>query len=259
MLTTPFQSIALTVILFTLMMLDSSTDASENDRPTPPVTNNDAMELLDQMEKHDSQEKKDVAAPTRPQQPEPPKTRKEKQEPVMSPDSHQSRSQSAKKSNFKEIESKLQEYDHRVDILESELARLQANLNDASLTDNKVSISVSTPPQSKFMIRALRAKINGLVLTDQADVAGLWMPNQNLRLFQGPLRPGQHRLEIHTIIAPLSNEGLKLPTWKHQSVESSFELEVPDGKSVKNFVIALTDDENSTPAPKIKMTMSEAK
>lgn len=259
MINTLFKSTPLTVMFYTLIVLDTSTYASEKDHLNQPVTNDDTAELLDQMEKHDSQEKQTDPAPIRPQQPESPKTSGEKTAPVMSSDTREIRGRSDSKLNFKEIESKLQEYDHRVDILESELARLQANLNDASLTDNKVSISLSTPPQAKFIIRALRAKIDGLVLTDQADVAGLWMPNQNLRLFQGPLRPGQHRLEINTIISPLSNEGLKLPTWKQKTIDSSFELEIPDGKIVKNFLIALTDDGNENPAPKIKMTMSENK
>lgn len=165
----------------------------------------------------------------------------------------------APKRSIKDIEAKIQEYDSRIDILESDLARIQSSLHDASVTDNKVLIEVRTQNQAKFVIRDLAAKLDGSSLYDQKDSAGIWMPNQTIAVFHGPLKPGNHSINIQAIISPLSNDGLKLPTWQHKTIESVFDIEIPEGRSRKRFVVELSDDADSSSKPRAKIAESDYK
>ena len=170
-----------------------------------------------------------------------------------------SQSEPVTKKSIKDIETKIQEYDTRIDILESDLARIQSSLHDASVTDNKVLIEVRTQKSAKFVIRDLNAQLDGSRLYEQKDTAGIWMPNQTVAVFHGPLKPGNHNINIHAIIAPLSNEGLKLPTWQHKAVESAFDIEIPEGRSRKHFVVELSDDAESSSKPRAKIAESDYK
>jgi hypothetical protein len=160
---------------------------------------------------------------------------------------------------IKGIEAKIQEYDHRIDILESDLARIQSNLHDASVTDNNVLLEVKAQTSAKFVIRDLGAKLDGNSLYDQKDSAGIWMPNQTIEVFHGPLKPGNHSFQIHAVISPLSNDGLKLPTWQHKTVEANFDITIPDGRSRKHFVVELSQETDSSSTPRAKLAESDYK
>ena len=157
---------------------------------------------------------------------------------------------------IKGIEAKIQEYDHRIDILESDLARIQSNLHDASVTDNNVLLEVKAQTSAKFVLRDLAAKLDGNSLYDQKDSAGIWMPNQTIEVFHGPLKPGNHSFQIHAVISPLSNDGLKLPTWQHKTVEANFDITIPDGRSRKHFVVELSQETDSSSTPRAKLAES---
>ena len=160
---------------------------------------------------------------------------------------------------IKDIEAKIQEYDHRIDILESDLARIQSNLHDASVTNNNVLLEVKAQTSAKFVIRDLAAKLDGNSLYDQKDSAGIWMPNQTIEVFHGPLKPGSHRFQIQAVVSPLSNEGLKLPTWQHKTVEANFDITIPEGRSRKHFVVELSHEPDSSSAPRAKIAESDYK
>jgi hypothetical protein len=160
---------------------------------------------------------------------------------------------------IKGIEAKIQEYDHRIDILESDLARIQSNLHDASVTDNNVLLEVKAQKSAKFVLRDLAAKLDGNSLYDQKDSAGIWMPNQTIEVFHGPLKPGNHSFQIHAVISPLSNDGLKLPTWQHKTVEANFDITIPEGRSRKHFVVELTHETDSSSTPRAKLAESDYK
>jgi hypothetical protein len=269
-------------------------DAEESHRATSGMTNEDAGEILDNLEKNleapdDTKTMKpaklsEEKSPTLAVEKIPEKTAEvvpvkpadkpteiapeEKEEsPKIAPESAPSvaikpalpRKEVGPLTTIKGIEAKIQEYDHRIDILESDLARIQSNLHDASVTDNNVLLEVKSQTSAKFVIRDLGAKLDGNSLYDQKDSAGIWMPNQTIEVFHGPLKPGSHRFQIHAVISPLSNDGLKLPTWQHKTVEANFDITIPDGRSRKHFVVELSQETDSSSTPRAKLAESDYK
>lgn len=158
---------------------------------------------------------------------------------------------------FKDIQSKISEYDNRIEILESDLRRLRANVYDASVTDNLVAIEIRPSETSKFLIRDLRASLDGNSLYNRHDPSGLWMPSQSTTLFHGPLRPGDHQVDLSVTLVPLSVGGMKLPTSEHKNLDQSFRFSVPEGKKRQQIVLEISNSDTENPKPIARLIESE--
>ena len=161
--------------------------------------------------------------------------------------------------NITEIQSKINEYDNRIEILESDLRRLRSSIYDASVTDNQVMLEVKSNDSSNFIIKTLTARLDGSTLYDQSEASGLWMPSRSIPLFFGPLKPGDHQLEIFATIAPAGSSGVESPTWKNKSLEQSLSFAIPDGKSRKHLSIEITDQGHEGSKPVAKLTEGDLK
>ncbi len=161
--------------------------------------------------------------------------------------------------NLQEVQKKINEYDSRIEILESDLRRLRAGVYEGSVTDNQVMLDVKTSKDAKYIIRTLTTKLDGNTLYNQLDPAGLWMPSREVPVFYGPLQPGDHRVDISATIAPLSPEGLEIPTWQHKSLQQSFSFNIPDGKIRKTVTIEIAEPKTSGSHPVAKMTEADTK
>lgn len=159
--------------------------------------------------------------------------------------------------NLNEIQSKIQEYDHRIEILEADLSRLQASLQNYAATDNLVQISAKSSGDESFIVRGLTVKLNGRLIYDQLAPSGLWMPSKSITLFQGPLPPGTHRLDVVAVTSPLEKNGLKLPSSQHKLAEQTLSIIVPEGKSRKTFLLDITGSDKSTQSPSLKIDESQ--
>ena len=161
--------------------------------------------------------------------------------------------------NIQELQRKINEYDGRVEILESDLRKLRSGIYEASATDNQVMVEVKSGNNTKFIIRTLTARLDGNTLYNQADPAGLWMPTRSVPLFYGPLQPGEHRIDLTAMLAPLSSDGLEMPSWNKRGLQQSFTFNVADGKLRKTVSIEINDAKGDGSQPVAKITEAEIK
>lgn len=174
------------------------------------------------------------------------------------PPSVSQKSESGQKT-IKDIRSKISEYDNRIEILESDLRRLRANIYDASVTDNLVALEIRSAETAKFLIRDLRANLDGHTLYNRQDASGLWMPSKSIIVFHGPLRPGDHQIDLSTVLVPLSSDGLKLPTSEHRTLDQSFRFEIPEGKQRRQLTLEISNTADENPKPIARLLESEMK
>lgn len=175
---------------------------------------------------------------------------------VEVPTTHKNTANSEAK-NLNEIQSKIQEYDHRIEILEADLSRLQASLQNYAATDNLIQIIAKSSAEESFIVRGLTVKLNGRLIYDQLAPSGLWMPSKSITLFQGPMQPGTHRLDVVAVTSPLEKDGLKLPSNQQKLAEQTLSIIVPEGKSRKTFLLNITGGDKSTPSPSLKIDESQ--
>lgn len=161
--------------------------------------------------------------------------------------------------NIQELQKKINEYDGRIEILESDLRKLRSGVYEASVTDNQVMVEVKSGNETKFIIRTLTARLDGNTLYNQIDPAGLWMPTRSIPLFYGPLQPGEHRIDLTAMLAPLSTDGLEMPSWNKKGLQQSFTFNVADGKARKTISIEINDAKGDGSQPVAKMSEVEIK
>lgn len=155
--------------------------------------------------------------------------------------------------NLRELEKKLNEYEHRIELLESEIRRLRSSVHENSTTDNRIRIDVTGDGTSKFIIKTLFVKFDGKNLYNQQNSAGLWMPSNEISVMDGPVQPGDHKLEVQATIVPIEDSGLPLPKWKHLEASSEFKLSVPAGKYHRKMLAVISTDKETSSKPQIKL------
>lgn len=161
--------------------------------------------------------------------------------------------------NIMELQKKLNEYDNRIEILESDMRRVRSNLNDAAVTDNVVSLQIKTDPKRPVTLKTLAAQLDGNTLYSQIDPAGLWIPSKMISLFYGPLKPGAHKLDITTTLATSPEDAASASTWKQKALTQSFEFNIPEGKQRKSITVEIGQSPNGDGSPVAVLYDSEVK
>lgn len=140
---------------------------------------------------------------------------------------------------LKDIQAKITEYDNQLDSLEADARKLKAGLVEGSTTDNQVTVDVRLKDPKVASMRTLTAKIDGSTLFNQNDPAGMWIPAKSVAIYQGPMQPGTHRLDVTAVVTRTNADGLALSGWNQQQIIQSFTFDVPEGKVRKAVAIEL--------------------
>lgn len=147
---------------------------------------------------------------------------------------------------LKDIQGKITEYDNQLDTLEADARKLKANLMEGSTTDNQIHVDVTLKDPKTASLRTLTAKIDGSTLFHQNDPSGMWIPAKSIAIYQGPMQPGSHRLEVTALVTRTNSSGLALAGWNQQQVVQSFLFDVPEGKVRKSVTVELTPGSDKT-------------
>lgn len=167
--------------------------------------------------------------------------------------------QTAGSKNLRELQKKLNDYDTRIEVLESEFRKIQAGVFEGSTVDNQITIKVKAGNESKFIIRTITARLDGNILYNQLDPAGLWMPARSIPVYFGPLQPGDHRLDLSATVAPLSEDGLDLANWKQKSLQQSFNFSISEGKQRRTIDLEINTPKGPDSRPIAKLIEAETK
>ncbi len=161
--------------------------------------------------------------------------------------------------NLQELQKKINEYDSRIEILESDMRKLSSTTQDNGTTDNVVSLQIKTDSERPVVMKTLAATLDGQTLYSQIDPAGLWIPSKIISLFYGPLKPGSHRLEITSTVSTTTDEATAAGSWKQKALSQTFEFTVPEGKQRKSITVEIGQSANGGGTPTATMFESEAK
>ncbi len=161
--------------------------------------------------------------------------------------------------NIQEVQKKLNEYDNRIEILESEMRRLRSGISESAATDNVVSVQLKTDNNRPVILKTLAASLDGNTLYSQIDPAGLWIPSKIIPLFYGPLKPGTHRLDITSTVASIKDNEAGSGAWRQKTLSQSFQFSVPEGKQRKSITVEVGQSTGSEGTPVAVLYESEVK
>lgn len=123
----------------------------------------------------------------------------------------------------------------------------QKILSDAKI-NNLINISAELANDQEMALRALEIRLNGHLIYEQNATLGLWIPDKTIPLYQGPMQPGKHRIELHARVVRKANDQLPMQNDTYSIVNESFSFDVPTGESTKNWQVLIHGGQSmSTP------------
>lgn len=93
--------------------------------------------------------------------------------------------------------------------------------------------------QGKASFRTLRVKLDGFTVYETAGSQGFWQVPGEIPLFQGPLQPGKHKLIYEARIVMKNDQAPSTNSDAAWKLDETFDFEVPDGKSQKNWIVTV--------------------
>ncbi len=93
--------------------------------------------------------------------------------------------------------------------------------------------------QGSASFRTLRVKLDGFTIYETAGSQGFWQSPSELPLFQGPLQPGKHKLEYEARLVMKQEQAPKTNSDAAWNLDETFDFEVPEGKSQKNWSVTV--------------------
>lgn len=93
--------------------------------------------------------------------------------------------------------------------------------------------------QGKASFRTLRIKLDGFTIYETAGSQGFWQNPGEIPLFQGPLQPGKHKLVYEARIVMKNEQAPSTNNDTAFKVDETFDFEVPDGKTQKNWTVTV--------------------
>jgi hypothetical protein len=161
--------------------------------------------------------------------------------------------------NIQELQKKINEYDSRIEILESDLRKIRSNVQDNAITDNVVSLQIKTDSKNPVVMKTLSAVLDGNTIYSQIDPAGVWIPSKIIPLYFGPLKPGAHKLELTATISSSTDESNAAGSWKQKALLQSFDFSIPEGKQRKSITIEIGKSKSEDASPTATLFESEVK
>lgn len=147
--------------------------------------------------------------------------------------------------SLQEIGKEIDELEQQVDQLVADVQRTRQKALENSRVDNMILVDVVIKDKDSAAFRNLKIKVDGFEVYGVNADNGLWLPTAQVAVFNGPLQPGTHRLDIEARVNLKEKDGLPVNSDVTRYVAQSFDLKIPDGKFTKRFRITIVTDSNT--------------
>lgn len=117
-------------------------------------------------------------------------------------------------------------------------ATKQQVLDEAGLK-NHVRLTTRLANDQDVAFRSLKVKMDGYLIYETPDSEGVWSVKNEIPLFQGPLKPGKHKLEYEARLVLKTPKPTPVSKDIFHRVNESYELEVTPDTREKSWVVSV--------------------
>ena len=162
----------------------------------------------------------------------------------------------ASQESLKTIGSAVAELEAQVDQFASGVQKTKQSILDDAHIDNFITFEARLTDTDAASITAINVKLDGFGVYELKEASGIWMPASLVPLYAGPLKPGNHRVDVEARIVVKPKKSLPMNGDVYRFVSKSFDVAVPGGTRQTRYVISITPPEK--PDGKADATMKEA-
>jgi hypothetical protein len=127
----------------------------------------------------------------------------------------------------------------RTDTLASNVQRTKQKVIDDATVDNYVAVEAGLTETDAAAIKTLNVRIDGFDVYGLHDATGLWLPSKSVGIYAGPLKPGNHRLDVELRLVLRHAKGLPLNSDVFRYVNKSFNFVIPNGRLQSRFMLQI--------------------
>lgn len=138
---------------------------------------------------------------------------------------------------LKQIGGQIAELEQAVDRYASEVQKTKQGILDEAHTDNFITIEARLADTDVAAITSLTVKIDGYGVYELKETGGIWMPSAQVPLYAGPLKPGNHRVDLEARIALKPKKALPMNGDVYRFVNKTFDVVVPGGSRTAKYLI----------------------
>jgi hypothetical protein len=140
---------------------------------------------------------------------------------------------------LKDIQEKINEYESQLDSLETDTRKTKHNMIETSVSSHALVLDARLKDSKKSTLQSLTVRLDGSLVYNQVDTAGVWIPTAVIELYHGPVQPGEHKVDVTAVLTRANEQGIPVAGWTPQQVTKSFRFEVGQGRVEKQVTIQL--------------------
>ena len=159
-----------------------------------------------------------------------------------------------------ELDKAVMELELEVEQLSADVSKLKGDVIDDSKLDNYTEIETKITNKEKIDIRSIDVKLDDYPIRSIDRSLGLWSPQDQVTLFTGPLTPGEHKLHCNIrVVLKGDSEAFSLEKNLYYSMDRSFDLTIPTGKSRQKFTVNVGTPEKNQDNEKLTLEQKPGK
>lgn len=152
-------------------------------------------------------------------------------------------SSTKERDSIKELGLAIAELDQQVDQFASGVQKTKQSILDEAHIDNFITVDAKMADTEVAAITALTVRVDGFVVYELKESSGLWMPSNLVPLYAGPLKPGNHRLDLEARIVMKPKKALPMNGDVYRFVNKSFDVTIPGGARAAKYLISILPPE----------------
>lgn len=145
--------------------------------------------------------------------------------------------------SLKSLTSAVAELESQVDQFASNVQKTKQSILDDAHIDNFITFEAALADTDAAAIAAIVVKLDGYGVYELKEAAGIWMPSHLVPLYAGPLKPGNHRVDVEARIMIKPKKSLPMNGDSYRFVNKTFDVTVPGGTRTTRYVISITPPE----------------
>ena len=148
----------------------------------------------------------------------------------------------------------LAKLEHQIILLDRDIAQTKQKVIEKTSANNYIDIKTIFGPSDAAAIRSLSVKLDGYEIFELGTAAGLWLPSKSLPLYSGPLKPGDHRIDIHAVAVLRKKDGMPLNEGAFREGTKSIPIRIPDGIVRQRIVVEIQPPKTASEGVLIALT-----
>lgn len=141
--------------------------------------------------------------------------------------------------DLKKLAATVTDLESQTEYLASRVQRIKQHIYQDATIDTLVDITTQVEQKDQLTYRSLDVSIDGEKVYQHSTALGLWIPEDSIPLYRGPMQPGAHRIDFEARLIQKQDKGLPIQSNTYNIIKETYRFDVSKAPGQKKWVILL--------------------